>query len=74
MIADFVDMPGIEVIHEIDFNAVLYCWPDPISEFGDAVIASIGKITRRSAIVTFDRKFTNNLKSLGLNFWGEGST
>jgi predicted nucleic-acid-binding protein len=69
MIAAFVEMPGIEIIHEIDFNAVLSCWPDPIPDFGDAIIASIGKITRRSAIVTFDRKFTNNLKSLGLNFW-----
>ena len=68
MIADLVDMPGIEVIHEIDFNAVLSYWPDPLPDFGDAVIASVGKV-RRSAIVTFDRKFTNNLKSLGLNFW-----
>jgi predicted nucleic-acid-binding protein len=70
MISDFVDMPGIEVIHEIDFNTVLSCWPDPIPDFGDAVIASVGKITRRSAIVTFDRKFINNLTSLGLNSWG----
>ena len=69
MIAAFVEMPGIEIIHEIDFNAVLSCWPDLIPDFGDAVIASIGKIIRRSAIVTFDRKFTNNLNSLGLNFW-----
>ena len=68
MIADFVDMPGIEIIHEIDFNAVLSYWPDPLSDFGDAVTASVGKV-RRSAIVTFDRKFINNLKSLGLNFW-----
>ena len=68
MIADFVDMPGIEVIHEIDFNAVISYWPDPFPDFGDAVIASVGKI-RRSAIVTFDRKFIKNLKSLGLNFW-----
>jgi hypothetical protein len=68
MIADFVDMPGIEIIHEMDFNAVLSYWPDPLSDFGDAVTASVGKV-RRSAIVTFDRKFINNLKSLGLNFW-----
>jgi len=68
MIADFVDMPGIEVIHEIDFNAVLSYWPDPLPDFGDAVIAWVGKF-RKSAIVTFDRKFTSNLKSLGLNFW-----
>jgi predicted nucleic-acid-binding protein len=70
MIVDFVDMPGIEVIHEIDFNAVLSCWPDPIPDFGDAVIATICKITRRSTIVTFDQKFVKNLKSLGLNIFG----
>lgn len=68
MVADFVDMPGIEVIHEIDFNAVLSYWPNPLPDFGDAVIASVSK-ARKSAIVTFDRKFANNLKSLGLNLW-----
>ena len=69
IIADLVDMPGIEVINEIDFTAVLSCWPDPIPDFGDAVIASVSKI-RKSAIVTFDRKFAKNLKSLGMNYWG----
>lgn len=68
IITDLVDMPGIEVIHEIDFTAVLSCWPDPIPDFGDAVITSVGKI-RKSAIVTFDLKFANNLKSLGMNYW-----
>ena len=69
IITDLVDMPGIEVINEIDFTAVLSCWPDPIPDFGDAVIASVSKI-RKSAIVTFDRKFAKNLKSLGMNYWG----
>jgi predicted nucleic-acid-binding protein len=69
MIADLVEMPGIEVIHEIDFSAVLSCWPDPIPDFGDAVVASIGKITKRSIIVTFDQEFANILKSLGRNVW-----
>jgi predicted nucleic-acid-binding protein len=68
IITDLVDMPGIEVIHEIDFTAVLSCWPDPIPDFGDAVIASVSKI-RKSVIVTFDLKFANNLKSLGMNCW-----
>jgi predicted nucleic-acid-binding protein len=69
MIADLVEMPGIEVIHEIDLSEVLSCWPDPIPDFGDAVVASIGKIMKRSIIVTFDQKFTNNLKALGRNVW-----
>jgi predicted nucleic-acid-binding protein len=67
MIADLVEMPGIEIIHEIDFNTVLSCWPNPIPDFGDAVVASTGKIMKRSIIVTFDQKFINNLKSLGQN-------
>jgi predicted nucleic-acid-binding protein len=66
IITDLVDMPGIEVIHEIDYTAVLSCWPDPIPDFGDAVIASASK-SRKCAIVTFDRKFTKNLKLLGLD-------
>ena len=69
IITDLVDMPGIEIINEIYFTAVLSCWPDPIPDFGDAVIASVSKI-RKSAIVTFDRKFAKNLKSLGMNYWG----
>ena len=66
--SDFVDMPGIEIIHEIDFNTVFSYWPDQIPDFGDAVIASVGKI-RRSPIVTFDRKFSSNLKAIGLILW-----
>lgn len=69
IIAALVEMPGIEIIHKIDFNAVFSCWPDPIPDFGDAVIATICKITKRSMVVTFDRKLINNLKLLGLNFW-----
>jgi predicted nucleic-acid-binding protein len=68
IISDFVDMPGIEIIHEIDFNIVFSYWPAQIPDFGDAVIASTGKI-RRSPIVTFDRKFSGNLKALGLILW-----
>jgi predicted nucleic-acid-binding protein len=74
MIAALVEMPGIEIIHEIDFNEVLSYWPDPIPDYGDAIIASISKIIRRSTIVTFDRKFSNNLKSIGLNFWDSGAS
>lgn len=74
IIAALVEMPGIEIIHKIDFNAVFSCWPSPISDFGDAVIATICKITKRSVVVTFDRKLINNLKSLGLNFWSPSNS
>lgn len=40
-------------------------WPEPVVDFGDAVIASLGKI-KKIPIVTFDRKFAGKLKTLGV--------
>lgn len=66
MIAAFIEMPGIEIIHRVDFNTLLSFWPDPLPDFGDALIASVGKTMKGSSIVTFDRKFAAGLKSLKL--------
>jgi predicted nucleic-acid-binding protein len=67
MIAHLIAMAGIEVIQEVDFDTVLSCWPNPIPYFGDAVIASVCKTIRGSTIVTFDQRFADHLKLLGLN-------
>jgi len=67
LITDLMLMPGIEVVPEINFSIVFSFWPDPIPDFGDAVIASVAKMIKGSAVVTFDRKFNHHLKSLGLN-------
>jgi predicted nucleic-acid-binding protein len=67
MIKDLIEMPGIEVIQEVDFNTILSWWPDQIPDFGDALIAAAGKIRSGSTVVTFDRKFAANLKALGIN-------
>ena len=66
MIAAFIEMLGIEIIHKVDFNTLLSWWPDPLPDFGDALIASVGKTMKGSSIVTFDRKFAAGLKSLKL--------
>jgi hypothetical protein len=60
---------NISRLQETDFKAALSFWPDPIPDFGDAVIASVGMIRKGFSIVTFDRKFAANLKSLGLNHY-----
>ena len=67
MIKDLIEMPGIEVIQEVDFTAILSRWSDPIADFGDALIAAVGKTRGGSMVVTFDRKFAANLKALGIN-------
>jgi len=69
MVVDLIQMPGIEIVQECDFAVVLSCWPDPLTDFGDAVIASVGMSRRGASIVTFDRKFTGALKSLGLGIY-----
>jgi predicted nucleic-acid-binding protein len=67
MIKDLIEMPGIEVIQEVDFKTVLSWWPDPINDFGDALIAATGKTRAGSLVVTFDRKFAAHLKALDIN-------
>ena len=66
MVKDFLAMPGIELVHEIDFSTVLKFWPKAISDFGDAVVASLGDLYKESVIVTFDLKFIHTLKKIGL--------
>ena len=67
MIKDLIEMPGIEVIQEVDFKTILSWWPDPIPDFGDAIIAAAGKARSRAMVVTFDRKFATKLKGLGIS-------
>jgi predicted nucleic-acid-binding protein len=67
MIRDLIEMPGIEVIQEVDFKTILSWWTDPISDFGDALIAVAGRTRKGSMVVTFDRTFAANLKALDIN-------
>jgi predicted nucleic-acid-binding protein len=68
MVSDLIAMPGIEVVNHIDFSLVLSWWPEPVPDFGDAVIASVCKNIKGSIVVTFDRKFMERLKALKLNY------
>ncbi len=68
MVSDLIAMPGIEVVSHTDFPLVLSWWPESVPDFGDAVIASVGKNIKGSIVVTFDRKFMERLKALNLNF------
>ena len=66
MLTSFIEMPGIEVVHEIDLKILFSLWPDKISEYGDAIIASVCKARVGSAFVTFDRKLKAALKRHGI--------
>ena len=66
IISDFILMPGIELVHEIDIKKVLQFWPTSVPDFGDALLAALCKTSKNSSIATFDRKFQNALKTLSL--------
>lgn len=69
MIDDFVAMPGIEIVHEVNLKILFSYWPDKIQDYGDAIVTSVCKARKGAMIATFDRKFSAALKKLGLSVW-----
>jgi len=67
MVKDLISMPCIKIVHKIDMDITLSFWPEIIRDFGDAIIASLCKMTENSVVITFDRKFVNALKCLELD-------
>ncbi len=67
MIADFIALPGVQIIHTVDFEALFKFWPDKIADFGDAIVAVVGKAGKGAQIATFDERFIRALQSVGLN-------
>lgn len=66
MLMDFAEMPGVEIVSDLDLGLVSQLWPARISDYGDAVIAALCKKTRDSAVATFDRKFSKELTATGI--------
>ncbi len=69
MIDNFVAMPGIEIVHEVNMKILFSYWPDKIQDYGDAIVASVCTAKKKAMVATFDRKFSTALKKLGLSVW-----
>lgn len=67
IVKDFIKLPGVEVVHEINLNTLFKYWPEKVPDYGDAIIAALCKDIRGSSVVTFDRKFSTKLKKLNLS-------
>jgi predicted nucleic-acid-binding protein len=65
MIVDLVQLPGIELTQNLDFSILWRYWPDSITDFGDAVVASLWGKYPEATIVTFDKRFIAELKRIG---------
>lgn len=68
MVQDFLDLTGVEIVHELDYKVLFGLWPEHISEFADAIVASMGKMRKGSVITTFDKKLLSALKKLELPY------
>jgi predicted nucleic acid-binding protein len=66
MIQDFMILPGVRVIQEINFKAVFDYWPEVINDFGDALVVALCKSHKGSLLLTFDQKFIRQAKAAGL--------
>ncbi len=66
MIRDFIDLPGVQIQHDLDFSTLLNLWPVTIGDYGDAIVAAVGKKIKGAQIVTFDAKFSTGLEKIGL--------
>ena len=71
MIADFIALPGLRLIHEFDIESLLKLWPDQIPDFGDAIVAVVCKAEKDATIATFDKRFAKSLHAAGLSTFAE---
>jgi len=69
MAQEFLSMPGVEFISEINTKTLFNFWPERVRDYGDAIIAATCRHIRGSAVLTFDGKFKASLKGLGLKIY-----
>ncbi len=68
IIADFLAMPGISIVHKTDFDAVFSLWLEALDDFGDAIVAACARSTKGASVITFDRRFMRGLTACGILF------
>ncbi len=59
--------PGISIIDGFQIERVLKLWPSDISDYGDAVLASIAK-KENFSLITFDKPLSKKLQKLKIPF------
>lgn len=61
-----VSLPGVEILDAVAWELLLELWPAVVTDFGDAVLATVAKAERVDALATFDRRFRRTLARLGV--------
>ena len=63
ILADFIAMPGVEIVDTTDFESVFSLWPETFEDFGDAIVAACCQSSKGAFVITFDRRFMRQLAS-----------
>ncbi len=66
MVMDFMILPGVRVVQEINFKALFDYWPQIIADFSDALVAALCKTQKGSVLLSFDQKLIRQIKTAGL--------
>lgn len=72
MLIDFIALPGVTVVNDVDFAEVLDLWPEPVADLGDALGAATARGTKKAVLVTFDQEFIKAIKGVKIAVWDGG--
>jgi predicted nucleic acid-binding protein len=67
IVRDFINLPGVEIVHQLSLKTLFKFWPAKVPDYGDAILAALCDNIRGASVATFDRKFRLKLKKLGLS-------
>jgi predicted nucleic acid-binding protein len=67
IVKDLIALPGLKIVHDVDFDLLFSYWPHRIRDYGDALVAAVCSSHRGSHVFTFDRKLKSGLRSVGLS-------
>lgn len=66
MVADLLALPGFQVLQPLDFALVLTLWPEPVADFGDALVGAAALGRKEAQVATFDQKLVAALQQAGI--------
>ena len=69
MLRNLIEMPGVELVNELDFSCLLTVWPDKCPDYGDAVLLAFCKGHKDIRLATFDRKFAKVSHDIGIKMY-----
>jgi predicted nucleic acid-binding protein len=69
MVQDFMLLPGVEVVQNINFKTLFLYWPEIIPDFGDALVATLCRAHKDAILVTFDHRFIRQIRKIGLTVY-----